>query len=99
MLLSTIFAKTSKDTKSDASSPNADLLTRAGFIAKTMAGVYSYLPLGTRVLHKIENIVREEMDKISSEVFLSALSPVETWLMTSVPAGLRTGKKPVAATL
>lgn len=82
MLLSTIFAKTSKDSQSDASSPNADLLTKAGYVYKTMAGVYSYLPLGARVLRKIEDIVREEMDTIGSEVFLSALTPVENWEKT-----------------
>ena len=82
MRLSTIFTKTTKESKSDASSTNADLLTRAGFIHKTMAGVYSFLPLGNKVLQKIEAIVREEMDKIGSEVFMSALSPAENWKKT-----------------
>lgn len=82
MLLSSLFTKTAKDSQSDASSPNADLLTRAGFIHKTMAGVYSFLPLGSRVLRKIEDIVREEMDTIGSEVFLSALAPQENWEKT-----------------
>ena len=82
MFLSQIFAKTSKESAADTSSANADLLERGGFINKTMAGVYSYLPLGTRVLHKIENILREEMDKIGSEVFLPAFAPVENWQKT-----------------
>jgi len=82
MFLSQIFAKTSKESSSDAGSANADLLERGGFINRTMAGVYSYLPLGTRVLHNIENILREEMDKIGSEVFLPALAPVENWQKT-----------------
>jgi prolyl-tRNA synthetase len=82
MRLSTLFTKTSKESTSDAASTNADLLTRAGFIHKTMAGVYSYLPLGCKVLKNIEDILREEMDKIGSEVFLSALSPKENWEKT-----------------
>ncbi|KKW40204.1 MAG: prolyl-tRNA synthetase [Candidatus Peregrinibacteria bacterium GW2011_GWA2_54_9] len=82
MFLSQIFAKTSKESSSEVSSVNADLLERGGFIHKTMAGVYSYLPLGVRVLHRIENILREEMDKIGTEVFLPALAPVENWRKT-----------------
>jgi prolyl-tRNA synthetase len=80
MLLSCHFAKTSKDAASDATSINADLLTRAGFIHKTMAGVYSYLPLGLRVIHSLEQIVREEMDSIGGqEILMSALAPKENW--------------------
>ncbi|MBI3618508.1 proline--tRNA ligase [Candidatus Peregrinibacteria bacterium] len=82
MRLSSLFTKTSKETASDAASRNADLLTRAGFIHKTMAGVYSYLPLGARVLRKIEDCLREEMDKIGCEVFLPSLSPTEFWEKT-----------------
>jgi prolyl-tRNA synthetase len=83
MYLSHIFTKTSKDALSDASSKNADLLVRAGYIAKTMAGVYSFLPLGLRVLRHIESIVREEMNAIGAqEILLSALSPKEYWETT-----------------
>ncbi|MDB4978454.1 MAG: prolyl-tRNA synthetase [Candidatus Peribacteria bacterium] len=83
MNLSQLFAKTSKDSQSDASSKNADLLVRAGFISKTMAGVYSYLPLGLRVLKNIEQIVREEMDAIGGqEILMSALSPKDYWEKT-----------------
>src|SRR5436853_2844384 len=82
MRLSQLFTKTSKDSGSDASSVNADLLTRAGFISKTMAGVYSYLPLGAAVLRKIETILREEMDKTGNEVFLPSLAPTENWEKT-----------------
>lgn len=83
MLLSQLFTGTSKDSASDASSRNADLLVRGGFIHKTMAGVYSYLPLGLRVLRNIERIVREEMDMIGAqEVLMSALSPKENWEQT-----------------
>ena len=82
MFLSNLFTKTSKESSKDAASANADLLVRAGFIDKTMAGVYSYLPLGTRVLRKIENIVREEMDKIGNEVFMPSLCPQDNWAKT-----------------
>lgn len=83
MYVSQLFTKTSKDSHSDASSINADLLTRAGFIHKTMAGVYSYLPLGLRVLRKIEHVIREEMDAIGAqELLLSGLSPKENWQQT-----------------
>jgi prolyl-tRNA synthetase len=84
MRLSHLFTKTSKDSQSDASSKNADLLVRGGFIHKTMAGVYSYLPLGLRVLRKIEQIVREEMDRVGGqEILMSALSPKENWEKTN----------------
>ncbi|MDA1209278.1 MAG: proline--tRNA ligase [bacterium] len=82
MLLSKLFTKTTKESASDSSSINADLLTRAGFVHKTMAGVYSYLPLGYRVLRKIEQVVREEMDTIGSEMFMPAISPIENWKKT-----------------
>lgn len=83
MLVSQLFTKTSKESTSDAASKNADLLTRAGFINKSMAGVYSYLPLGLRVLRKIEQIVREEMDAIGGqEILMSALAPKEYWETT-----------------
>lgn len=80
MLLSQLFTRTSKEAVSDASSKNADLLTRAGYIHKTMAGVYSYLPLGLRVIRNVEKIVREEMDSVGGqEVLMSALAPKENW--------------------
>ncbi|MFA6038665.1 MAG: aminoacyl--tRNA ligase-related protein [Candidatus Peribacteraceae bacterium] len=83
MLLSRLFAKTSKTSVADADSRNAELLVRAGFVAKTMAGVYSFLPLGLRVLRNIETVVREEMEGIGGqEVLLSALSPREYWEKT-----------------
>lgn len=83
MLLSKLFTKTSKDAAADAQSINAELLTRGGFIHKTMAGVYSFLPLGLKVLSKIEQIVREEMDAIGAqEVLMSALAPREYWEKT-----------------
>lgn len=83
MLISQLFTKTTKDAASDASSRNADLLTRGGYIHKTMAGVYSYLPLGLKVLRKVENIVREEMNAIGGqEILMSALAPKDNWVTT-----------------
>jgi len=64
-------------------SRNAELLIRGGFIHKEMAGVYSYLPLGLRVLEKIGNIIREEMNKAGGqEVLLSSFHPKENWEKT-----------------
>ena len=83
MYLSQLFTRTSKDEHSDASSINANLLTKAGFIHKTMAGSYSYLPLGLSVLRKIENVVRTEMDAMGGqEILMSALSPKANWVTT-----------------
>lgn len=76
-----LFAKTTKSSK-EFDSINATLLTKGGYIEQVMSGVYTYLPLGLRVLRKIENIVREEMDKISVEIRMSALSPMELWEKT-----------------
>lgn len=83
MLQSRLFTKTLKDASADADSINAKLLTRAGYVWKTMAGVYSYLPLGLRVLRNIERIVREEMEAIGGqEVQMSALAPKQLWAET-----------------
>ena len=62
---------------------NAQLLIRAGYVHKTMAGVYSYLPLGLKVVENIKQIVREEMNKIDSqELVMSTLQRKETWQET-----------------
>ena len=81
MLYSKLFAKTIKTAK-DLDSISATLLTKGGFIDQTMAGAYTYLPLGLKVLAKIERIVRQEMDKVGQEVFMSALSPFSLWETT-----------------
>ncbi len=74
MLQSALFTKALRDDPKDALSANARLLERAGFVHKNSAGVYSYLPLGLRVLKKISAIVREEMDAIGGqELLLPAL--------------------------
>jgi len=62
---------------------NAQLLVRAGFVDKLMAGVYTYLPLGLRVLNKIKKVIREEMNTIGGqEIFMPALTPKENWMTT-----------------
>ena len=83
MRQSKLFTKTRKDAPADEVSKNAEFLTRGGFVHKEMAGVYSYLPLGLRVLKKIENIIREEMDKAGGqEVLMSSFQPKENWEKT-----------------
>lgn len=78
-----LLLKTLKESPADEDSRNAELLIRGGFINKEMAGVYSYLPLGLKVLRKIENIVREEMEAIGScELLMPALSPKKNWEQT-----------------
>jgi len=80
MLQSHLFYKTLREAPKDEQSINAKLLLRAAFVHKEMAGVFSYLPLGLRVLRKIENIVREEMNIIGGqEIFMSAFQPKAIW--------------------
>lgn len=80
MKQSKLFFKTRKETPADADSINASYLIRAGFVEKHMAGVYALLPLGFRVFKKIENIIREEMDKIGGqEILMNVLQPKELW--------------------
>jgi len=80
MKQSKLFTKTRKEAPSDEVSKNAELLIRGGFIHKEMAGVYSYLPLGLRVLNKIESIIREEMNSIGgTETRTSVFQSKEVW--------------------
>lgn len=82
MLQSKYFIKTKKEAPKDETAINAQLLIRGNFIDKEMAGVYSFLPLGLRVLKKIENIVREEVNNITGkeqEILMPALQPRELW--------------------
>jgi prolyl-tRNA synthetase len=84
MLQSKLFTKTRKEAPSDEVSKNAQLLIRAGFIHKEMAGVYSYLPLGLRVLNNICNIIREEMNAIGGqEMTLTVLQDKKLWEKTN----------------
>ena len=83
MRQSHLFTKTRREAPKDEVAKNAQLLIRAGYIHKEMAGVYSYLPLGMRVLQKIENIVRDEMNKIGGqEIRMATLHPSEPWKQT-----------------
>ncbi len=83
MRYSKLFGKTIKDVPKDEVSVNAKLLIRAGFIRKEVAGVYSFLPLGLKVLNKISDIVREEMDKVGGqEILLPSLQNKESWVKT-----------------
>jgi prolyl-tRNA synthetase len=78
-----LFTKTRKEAPADEVSKNAQLLIRAGYIHKEMAGVYAYLPLGLRVQEKIKQIVREEMNKIGGvELIMTALQRKELWEKT-----------------
>ena len=78
-----LFTKTRKSAPKDEVSKNAQLLIRAGYIHKEMAGVYAYLPLGLRVLENIKNIVREEMNKLGGEeLIMTALQRKELWQTT-----------------
>ena len=83
MRQSKLFGKTIKEVPKDETSINAQLLLRGGFVDKSMAGVYTYLPLGLRTLRKIENIIREEMDAIGGqEILMPALQKKEDWQIT-----------------
>ena len=83
MRLSKNFTRTIKQAPADEVARNAQLLIRAGYVHKTMAGVYSYLPLGLKVVENIKQIVREEMNKIDSqELVMSTLQRKELWQET-----------------
>ncbi|MES2994995.1 MAG: aminoacyl--tRNA ligase-related protein [Patescibacteria group bacterium] len=80
MRQSQLFTKTRRDAPKDEEAKNAQLLIRAGYVHKEMAGVYSYLPLGVRVLQNIEKMVREAMDSIGGqELRMATLHPAEPW--------------------
>ncbi len=84
MKQSQLFTKTRKEAPSDEVAKNAQLLIKAGFIYKEMAGVYAYLPLGLKVLNNIMSVIREEMNKIGGqEITLTALQQRETWEPTN----------------
>ncbi|MDP4000115.1 MAG: aminoacyl--tRNA ligase-related protein [bacterium] len=83
MRLSESFTKPLRQPPKDADTVNHALLSQAGFVHQLMAGVYSYLPFGLRVLRKIETIVREEMDSIGGqELLMPVLHPKENWQKT-----------------
>jgi len=83
MRQSQLFTKTRREAPSDEVSKNAQLLIRAGYVHKEMAGVYAYLPLGLRVVEKIKNITREEMNRIGGqEIIMTSLQRKELWEKT-----------------
>ncbi len=84
MKFSKLFTKTRKTTSDEGQSKNADLLVKAGYIYKEMAGVYSYLPLGLKVFKNIEQIIREEMNKTGAlEMSMSSLQDSAIWKSTN----------------
>jgi len=81
--ISKLFGKTLRETPAEAETASHRLLLKAGMIHQVAAGVYSYLPLAWRVLKKIENIIREEMDKAGGqELMMPVLQPLELWQQT-----------------
>ncbi|MDP3727737.1 MAG: aminoacyl--tRNA ligase-related protein, partial [bacterium] len=81
MRQSGLFGKTLREDPKDEVSANARLLERGGFVHKTMAGAYDYLPLGYRVLSNVNAVIREEMNAIGGqELLLSALQPKDRWM-------------------
>jgi len=75
-----MFLPTTREIPSDAETVSHQLMLRAGMIRKLTSGIYSYLPLGYRVIRKVEQIVREEMNRAGAqEVFLPAVQPSELW--------------------
>lgn len=83
MKFSQLFSKTTKSVSKKAESKNHELLVRAGYVDQLMAGVYTYLPLGKKVLENIENIIREEMVMVGGqEILMPGLHPKENWAKT-----------------
>jgi len=81
--MSKLYMPTLKEAPSDAEIVSQELLIRGGFVRKVASGIYTYLPLGKRVLSKIERIVREEMDAIGAqEILMPILQPAELWRTT-----------------
>lgn len=80
MRMSKLYLHTLREVPAEAELPSHQLLLRAGMIKQLASGVYNYLPTGYKVIKKIENIVREEMDNIDSqEVLMPAIQPAELW--------------------
>ena len=80
MRLSQTLVPTLKEAPAEAEVPSHIFMVRGGYLRKVAAGIYSFLPLGWRVVQKIETIIREEMDRAgASEVFLPAVIPAELW--------------------
>jgi prolyl-tRNA synthetase len=83
MRQSNFFAPTLRDVPADAEIKSHQLLLRAGFMRQNASGIYSYMPLGKKVLEKVEQIVREEMDEAGGqELLMPAIQPAELWQET-----------------
>ncbi len=83
MRASELFARTLRDAPADEEARSAQLLIRGAFVRKVMSGVYTFAPLGLRVLRKVERIIREEMDAAGAqEILMPALQPSEPWKAT-----------------
>ena len=83
MLQSKLFSRTLREAPKDESSKNAELLIRGGFVDKLIAGVWTFLPLGWRVLERVNGIIREEMERIGAvELHMPSLQPREIWETT-----------------
>jgi prolyl-tRNA synthetase len=88
MRVSQQFTKTLREAPRDSEGGNQELLVRAGFMRQLTAGVYSYLPMATRVIHKISQIVREEMDRAGGqEVIMPVIQPKDIWEMRPANGG------------
>ena len=80
MRLSKMYVRTLRELPAEAEIPSHILLLRTGMIRKLASGIYGFMPLGWRSLHKIENIIRDEMDKSGAqEILMSAIQPAELW--------------------
>ena len=83
MKQSKVLIPTSKEAPSDAEALSHKMMSRAGYIYQISSGVWSYLPMGYRVIRKIEQIIREEMDKIDAvEMLMPAMLPADIWKQT-----------------
>jgi prolyl-tRNA synthetase, family II len=88
MRVSHLFTTTLREVPRDVESVNQELLVRAGYIRMLTAGVYSFLPLGNRVIQKIAAIIREEMERVGGqEVMLPVLQPEEIWQVRPADGG------------
>ena len=80
MRASRFFIATQKEAPNEAELPSHKLMLRAGLIKRLGSGLYSWMPLGLRVLRKVENIVRDEMNKAGAlELLMPAVQPKELW--------------------
>jgi prolyl-tRNA synthetase len=80
MRMSRLLLRTLRDDPADADTAGHSLLVRAGYVRRVASGIYTFLPLGTRVLHKLSGVIREELDRAGmQEMLMPALSPIELW--------------------